>query len=66
MKAFPDVLLLVVMWIFRSHLGPKLQGFPENFSMTKSYTNALKQIGNSVSVPVVDAIIKQILKVSKT
>ena len=44
----------------------KLQGFPENFSMTKSYTNALKQKGNSVSVPVVDAIIKQILKVSKT
>jgi len=40
--------------------GLKLQGFPENFKLTKSYSASLRQIGNTVSVPVVDHIIKSI------
>ena len=40
--------------------GLKLQGFPENFKLTKSYSASLRQIGNTVSVPVIDHIIKSI------
>ena len=39
-----------------------LQGFPKTFKITNNYTNALKQIGNSVSVPVVDSILKNIIR----
>tara|TARA_B100000212_G_scaffold297713_1_gene241597 strand:+ start:2358 stop:3323 length:966 start_codon:yes stop_codon:yes gene_type:complete len=42
--------------------GLKLQGFPINFKFTNSYSASLRQIGNSVSVKVVDQIIKSILK----
>ena len=41
--------------------GLKLQGFPENFKLTDSYSASLRQIGNSVSVKLVDQIIKSIL-----
>ena len=41
--------------------GLKLQGFPENFKLTDNYSAALRQIGNSVSIPVVRAIIDSIL-----
>ncbi len=36
----------------------KIQGFPANFKLTKSYSHALRQIGNSVAVPVVRAVVK--------
>tara|TARA_B100000989_G_C19528156_1_gene468079 strand:- start:1620 stop:2600 length:981 start_codon:yes stop_codon:yes gene_type:complete len=39
-----------------------IQGFPKNFKLTNNYTEALKQIGNSVSVPVIHSLIKQIKK----
>lgn len=38
----------------------RLQGFPRNFIIPVSNTQAYKQFGNSVSVPVVEAIAKQI------
>lgn len=41
----------------------RLQGFPENFIIPVSDTQAYKQFGNSVAVPVINAIAKQILKV---
>ena len=39
-----------------------VQGFPKNFKLTNNYTEALKQIGNSVSVPVINSLVKQIIK----
>ncbi len=39
----------------------KLQGFPENYKLTEYYSATLRQIGNSVSIPVVNSIIKNIL-----
>jgi len=41
----------------------RLQGFPENFIIPVSDTQAYKQFGNSVSVPVVNAIAEQIITV---
>ncbi|TPE57088.1 DNA (cytosine-5-)-methyltransferase [[Mycoplasma] falconis] len=41
----------------------RLQGFPEEFIIPVSDTQAYKQFGNSVCVPVINAIAKQILKV---
>ena len=37
-----------------------LQGFPKNFKLTRNYSEALKQIGNTVTVPLVESIIKEI------
>lgn len=34
----------------------KIQGFPSNFKLTHSYSHALRQIGNSVSIPVVKMV----------
>lgn len=39
----------------------RLQGFPETFKVVVSYTQHRKQIGNSVSVPVIRAVAKQML-----
>ncbi|MCD8886612.1 DNA (cytosine-5-)-methyltransferase [Staphylococcus epidermidis] len=39
----------------------RLQGFPENFIIPVSDTQAYKQFGNSVSVPVIKSIAKNIL-----
>jgi DNA (cytosine-5)-methyltransferase 1 len=39
----------------------RLQGFPESFKLPNSDTQAYKQFGNSVAVPVVTAIAKEIL-----
>jgi DNA (cytosine-5)-methyltransferase 1 len=44
----------------------RLQGFPENFKIPVSDTQAYKQFGNSVATPVVEAVAKQILKVYKS
>ena len=38
-----------------------LQGFPKNYKLTNNYSEALKQIGNSVTVPVIEEIIKKII-----
>lgn len=40
----------------------RLQGFPEDFVIPVSDPNAYKQFGNSVAVPVIRAIAKQMLK----
>lgn len=41
----------------------RLQGFPENFIISVSDTQSYKQFGNSVAVPVINAIAIEILKV---
>ena len=38
----------------------RLQGFPDNFIIPVSDTQAYKQFGNSVAIPVVTSIIKEI------
>jgi DNA (cytosine-5)-methyltransferase 1 len=43
-----------------------LQGFPKGFKIPVSDTQAYKQFGNSVAVPVVKAVAKQMLKVYKS
>lgn len=40
----------------------RLQGFPEEFNLANSDTQAYRQFGNSVSIPVVSAIAKNVLK----
>jgi len=40
----------------------RLQGFPDSFKIPVSDTQSYKQFGNSVSVPVVEAIARNILK----
>lgn len=41
----------------------RLQGFPQNFIIPVSDTQAYKQFGNSVAVPVINAIAKEMLKI---
>ena len=41
----------------------RLQGFPENFIIPVSDTQAYKQFGNSVAVPVIHAIAEEIVKI---
>ena len=41
----------------------RLQGFPENFIIPVSDTQAYKQFGNSVAVPVINAIAKKIIEI---
>lgn len=43
----------------------RLQGFPENFKIPVSDAQAYRQFGNSVAVPVVSAIAKQMIKLLK-
>jgi len=38
----------------------KIQGFPSNFKLTESYSHALRQIGNSVAVPVVRSVFQSV------
>ena len=40
----------------------RLQGFPESFEIHRSKKEAYKQFGNAVSVPVVEAIVREFLK----
>ena len=44
----------------------RLQGFPEDFIIPVSDTRAYKQFGNSVAVPVIRAIAKNMLKTMKS
>ena len=41
--------------------GLKMQGFPANFEFPVSETQAMKQLGNSVAVPAIRAVAKEIL-----
>ena len=41
--------------------GLKLQGFPKTYNFTVSETQAMKQLGNSVAVPAVKAVAKNIV-----
>ena len=54
------------MWDLRRRLSVKeakrLQGFPDDFIMPVLDCHALKQLGNSVSVPVVQLIIKNMIE----
>jgi len=43
----------------------RLQGFPDDFKIVVSDTQAYKQFGNSVAVPVIKAIAKEIYKLLK-
>lgn len=44
----------------------RIQGFPDSFKLPKLADSALyKQIGNSVSVPVIEAVAKQMMKAMK-
>lgn len=40
----------------------RLQGFPDDFILAESDTQAYKQFGNSVAVPVIESIAKEVLK----
>jgi DNA (cytosine-5)-methyltransferase 1 len=40
----------------------RLQGFPDSFEIPVSNTQAYKQFGNSVAVPVIEELAKKILK----
>lgn len=50
-------------------IGPKeglmMQGFPANFEFPVSDVQAMKQLGNSVAVPAVQAVAEEIIKVLK-
>ena len=39
----------------------KLQGFPEDFNLTDSNSHSLRQIGNSVAIPVVQSLVDEII-----
>lgn len=40
----------------------RLQGFPENYQIIGSYTQCKHQIGNSVPVPLIEAVAREMLK----
>lgn len=41
-------------------LAKKMQGFPDSFKFPVSNTQAMKQLGNSIAIPVIEAIAKEI------
>ena len=43
--------------------GLKMQGFPDDFILPSSKTQAMKQLGNSVAVPAIQAVAKTIFKI---
>jgi DNA (cytosine-5)-methyltransferase 1 len=42
----------------------RLQGFPEEFKIISSYTQTRKQVGNSLPVPVAQAVIRKAIQVN--
>lgn len=58
------------LWDLERHLSDRecarLQGFPEEFKLANSSVQAKKQLGNSVTVPVVSKIIENMLQAYKT
>lgn len=57
------------LWDLRRRLSvlesKRLQGFPDEFRMPVSEAQALKQLGNSVSVPVINLIMKEMVETYK-
>lgn len=57
------------LWDLERHLSilecKRLQGFPDSFKINVSNTQAKKQLGNSVSIPVIKAIIENMLNFYK-
>ncbi len=57
------------LWDLRRKLSvleaTRLQGFPDSFKFPVSDAQAYKQLGNSVSVPVIEAILKEIVTAHK-
>lgn len=45
-----------------SNEAARLQGFPDDFKVHPKENVAKKQFGNAVSVPVIDALIKELIK----
>lgn len=45
--------------------GLMMQGFPPNFEFPVSEVQAMKQLGNSVAVPAIEAVAKEIIKILK-
>ena len=41
--------------------GKRMQGFPDDFVFPVSETQAMKELGNSVAIPVVQAVVKEFL-----
>ncbi|ENQ3107297.1 DNA (cytosine-5-)-methyltransferase [Bacillus cereus] len=58
------------LWDLGRHLSDRecarLQGFPEDFKLANSSVQAKKQLGNSVTVPVISKIIKNMLHAYKS
>ncbi len=54
------------LWDLKRHLSERemarLQGFPDTFKFPCSYAQTARQMGNSVTVPVVQAILKSIIQ----
>jgi len=48
-----------------SHEGLKMQGFPKKFSFPVSETQAMKQLGNSVAIPAIQHVAKEIIEALK-
>ncbi len=42
-----------------------MQGFPSDFEFPVSEVQAMKQLGNSVAVPAIEAVAKEIVKILK-
>lgn len=53
------------LWDLKRHLSDRecarLQGFPENFQLAHSSAQAKKQLGNSITVPVVSKIVENMI-----
>ena len=50
-------------YYFRGRLrGARLQGFPDTFKLPQTDSKAYRQLGNSVAVPVVQAIAKNLIE----
>jgi DNA (cytosine-5)-methyltransferase 1 len=41
--------------------GKKMQGFPDNFQFPVSDTQSMKQLGNSVAIPAIESVAKQVI-----
>ena len=58
------------LWDLRRKLSvleaKRLQGFPDDFIMPVSAAQAYKQLGNSVSVPVIKLIMNDMIETYKT
>ena len=51
--------------ILTSKEAKKMQGFPETFKFDVSESQAMKQLGNSIAIPVAEAVILKIMEYIK-